>query len=73
VPGCVERPQLRRSGMCENACAMTTALVPLHMGSLHPFEQAMVLLLAFGPFVVLAIVVYVVRGRDVADEEQHEV
>ncbi len=28
-----------------------------HMGALHPFEQALTLLLAFGPFVVLGIVV----------------
>jgi hypothetical protein len=29
-----------------------------HMGSLHPFEQALTLLLAFGPFVLLALVVW---------------
>ena len=42
--------------------------VPLHMGGLHPDEQLVVLLVAFGPFVVLFVVVYVVRRRDVADE-----
>ena len=42
--------------------------VPLHMGALHPYEQLVVLLVAFGPFVVLFVVVYVVRRRDVADE-----
>ncbi len=31
---------------------------PLHFGALHPFEQALTLLLAFGPFVVLAVVVW---------------
>jgi hypothetical protein len=45
-----------------------TAL-PLHMGALHPFEQLLVALVAFGPFVVLFVVVYVVRKRDVAAEE----
>jgi hypothetical protein len=30
----------------------------LHMGSLHPFEQALTLLLAFGPVVILAVVVW---------------
>jgi hypothetical protein len=30
----------------------------LHLGSLHPFEQALTLLLAFGPFVLLAVVVW---------------
>ena len=43
-------------------------LLPLHMGALHPFERAMVMILAFGPFVVLAVVVHVVRRRDLADE-----
>ena len=43
-------------------------LLPLHMGGLHPYEQALVLLLAFGPFVVLAVVIYVARKRDHADE-----
>jgi hypothetical protein len=36
----------------------------LHMGALHPFEQALTLLLAFGPFVVLGIVVWVRRRSD---------
>lgn len=34
------------------------AVNPWHMGGLHPYEQALVLLLAFGPFVVLGIVVW---------------
>ena len=32
-------------------------MVGLHLGALHPFEQALTLVLAFGPFVVLAAVV----------------
>lgn len=44
-------------------------LTAYHMGNLHPFEQALVLLLAFGPFLVLFGVVFVVRRRDVADDE----
>jgi len=35
----------------------------LHLGSLHPVEQALTLLLAFGPFVVLGIVIWV-RQRE---------
>ena len=35
-----------------------------HMGALHPFEQALVLLLAFGPFVVLGLVVWLRRRED---------
>ena len=41
----------------------------LHMGNLHPVEKGLVGLIAFGPFVVLGIVVYVVRKRDIAEEE----
>jgi len=43
--------------------------LPLHMGALHPYEQLLVALVAFGPFVVLIAVVYVVRRRDIAEEE----
>ena len=49
---------------------MTT--IPLHMGALHPYEQALTLLLAFGPFVLLGIVVWVRRredGRAVTQED----
>ncbi len=42
--------------------------LPLHIGALHPYEQALVALVAFGPFVVLFAVVYVVRRRDLAEE-----
>ena len=45
--------------------------VPLHLGGLHPFETALLALLAFGPFVVLALVVVVMRRRD-AEEEREE-
>ena len=43
---------------------MRTDLVPLHLGALHPVEQALTLVLAFGPFVVLAVVVWVRRRRE---------
>ena len=39
-------------------------MTPLHLGSLHPWEQALTLVLAFGPFVVLGVVVAVRRQRD---------
>jgi hypothetical protein len=35
-----------------------------HMGSLHPYEQALTLLLAFGPFVVLGLVIWRRRSED---------
>jgi hypothetical protein len=38
-----------------------------HLGALHPMEQVLTLLLAFGPFAVLAIVIAVRRRAD-ADE-----
>lgn len=44
--------------------------IPLHLGDLHAYEQALVLTLAFGPFVVLAIVIHIVRKRDA--EEPNE-
>lgn len=45
---------------------------PLHLGPLHPFEQTLTLLLAFGPFLVLAVVIVVRRRRDAAEEEAVE-
>lgn len=41
-----------------------------HMGALHPFEQALTLLLAFGPFVVLGLVVRARRREDAAEERE---
>jgi hypothetical protein len=42
-------------------------MIPLHLGPLHPFELALILLLAFGPFVALAIVIGVRRRQDQRD------
>jgi hypothetical protein len=36
----------------------------LHLGRLHAYEQALLALIAFGPFVVLAVVVFVIRRRE---------
>ena len=44
--------------------------VPLHLGALHPYETVLLMLLAFGPFVVLGVEVALVRRRDIAREEQ---
>jgi hypothetical protein len=41
----------------------------LHLGTLHPVEQALVLLVAFGPFVVLGLVVRRQRRRDASHDE----
>lgn len=47
---------------------MNVPVLPLHMGALHPYEQLLVLLLAFGPFVLLAVVVVVRRRHDAREE-----
>ncbi len=49
---------------------MSLPVLPLHMGALHPFEQLLVVLLAFGPFVALGIVIAVRRRQDRREEEQ---
>jgi hypothetical protein len=48
-----------------------TALLALlwHLGQLHAMEKVLVAVIAFGPFLVLGVVVYVVRRRDLAEEE----
>ena len=40
-----------------------------HLGQLHAIEKVLVGVIAFGPFIVLGIVVYVARRRDLAEEE----
>ena len=47
-------------------------VLPLHMGALHTYEQALVYLLAFGPFVVLGAVVAVRRRQDRREERAAE-
>jgi hypothetical protein len=43
-------------------------MIPLHLGAMHPYEQALTLALAFGPFVVLGIVIAVRHRQDLAEE-----
>lgn len=45
---------------------LVSQLVSQHLGALHPVEKALTLLLAFGPFVLLAVVVVVRRRQDAA-------
>jgi hypothetical protein len=47
---------------------MALGVTPQHLGALHAYEKALVALIAFGPFVVLFFVVYVIRKRDLAAE-----
>jgi hypothetical protein len=47
-------------------------VLPLHLGALHPVEQALTLLLAFGPFVVLGIVIVLRRRAEDAHDARDE-
>ncbi|MBB6626874.1 hypothetical protein H5V45_06025 [Nocardioides sp. KIGAM211] len=47
-------------------------MIPLHLGALHPAEQALVYVLAFGPFVVLGIVVAVRRRGEESPQEPRD-
>jgi hypothetical protein len=40
------------------------------MGTLHPYEQALVLLLAFGPVLLLAVTIWIARKRGDDEDEQ---
>jgi hypothetical protein len=43
-------------------------LVALHLGPLHPVEQVLILVLAFGPFVLLAVTIWISRRRHAAED-----
>jgi hypothetical protein len=58
----------RRYGERDNGAMVTP--VPLHFGALHAYEQVLVLLLAFGPFVVLGVVVAIQRRRAISEEDR---
>ena len=47
---------------------VTPSVTALHMGALHPVEQLLTVVLAFGPFLVLAVVVVVRRRQDRREE-----
>jgi hypothetical protein len=49
--------------------AQLAQLVAMHLGKLHPFEKVLTLVLAFGPFVVLGLVI-AVRRRQEADSDE---
>jgi hypothetical protein len=44
-------------------------MIPEHMGELHAYEQALVLLLAFGPILLLAVTIWVARRRAEHDDQ----
>lgn len=45
-------------------------ILPMHMGALHPFEQVLTLVLAFGPFLLLAAVIVHRRRQDVHEDQR---
>ena len=45
-------------------------MILLHMGALHPFEKVLTLVLAFAPFVLLALVIWVRRRQDAREESE---
>jgi hypothetical protein len=53
-----------------NELVMTMApFVPMHFGALHAYETVLLAVLAFGPFIVFAVVVIVLRRRDMAADD----
>jgi hypothetical protein len=42
-------------------------MVALHLGALHPVEKLLTFALAFGPFVLLALTVWLSRRRHARD------
>jgi hypothetical protein len=40
-----------------------------HMGKLHSYEQVLVLLLAFGPILLLAVTIWIARRRVHHDDD----
>ncbi len=45
-------------------------MIPWHLGAMHPFEQVLTLVLAFGPFLVLGIVIAIRRRMDRLEQER---
>ncbi len=43
-------------------------MTTMHLGAMHPFEQALTLVLAFGPFVALGIVIALRRRSERAED-----
>jgi hypothetical protein len=48
---------------------VSAELIVEHMGKLHPYEHALVLLLAFGPVLLLAVTIWIARKRTDDDPE----
>jgi hypothetical protein len=49
---------------------LVSFLVALHLGTLHPYEKVLTLVIAFGPFLVLGAVIVRRRRRDDEAEDR---
>ncbi|MGZ4448467.1 MAG: hypothetical protein ACXVW4_01630 [Nocardioides sp.] len=47
---------------------MTPGPLPLHLGAMHAHEQVLTLVVAFGPFLLLGLVVAVRRRQDARED-----
>jgi hypothetical protein len=47
-------------------------MILLHMGALHPYEKVATLVLAFGPFLLLGLVIYLRRRQDAREDEDED-
>ena len=45
-------------------------MIPQHLGALHPWEQALTIVLAFGPFILLGVVIAIQRRKDAREEAE---
>jgi hypothetical protein len=45
-----------------------SAVILEHLGALHPYEHVLVYLLAFGPFVLLGLTIWISRRRADGDD-----
>lgn len=52
------------------ASLFSTPPLAHHMGQLHAYENFLVVAIAFGPFLVLGMVVFLIRRRDLAEDDQ---
>jgi hypothetical protein len=62
----VARP--RTSDGWLRATTRMVPMIPMHLGTLHPVEQVATYLLAFGPFIMLGVVVLVRRRAEAAED-----
>ncbi len=59
---------LHRSSTLLGMAPELVGIVALHLGGLHPYEKILTLILAFGPFVLLGVLVVARRRHDQAEE-----